>query len=42
MASALDGVHSLRHALQLYLADQEMRASFAALLDRAAPTPATI
>jgi cytochrome P450 len=39
VASALDGVHSLRHALQLYLADREMRASFAALLDRAAAEP---
>ena len=39
LASALDGVHSLRHARQLFVADREMRASFDALLDRAARDP---
>ena len=39
LASALDGVHSLRHARQLFVADREMRASFDALLDRAAREP---
>ncbi len=39
MASALDGVHSLRHARRLFVADREMRASFEALLDRAAREP---
>jgi cytochrome P450 len=39
MASALDGVHSLRHAVQLFLADRELQASFAALLARAAEQP---
>lgn len=39
VASALDGVHSLRHAVQLFLADRQMRASFAALLVRAAADP---
>ena len=39
MASALDGVHSLRHAVQLFLADRELQASFAALLARAAKEP---
>lgn len=39
MASALDGVHSLWHARQLFVADREMRASFAALLVRAAQEP---
>ncbi|MET3803259.1 cytochrome P450 [Nakamurella sp. UYEF19] len=39
VASALDGVHSLRHAVQLFLADRQMRASFAALLVRAAQEP---
>jgi cytochrome P450 len=39
VASALDGVHSLRHAVELFLADREMRASFAALLVRAAKRP---
>lgn len=39
VASALDGVHSLRHAVELFLADREMRASFAALLVRAAERP---
>ena len=40
VASALDGVHSIRHAMQLFVADREMRATFAALLDRAAQAPA--
>src|SRR6478672_3460551 len=39
VASALDGVHSLRHAMQLFVADREMRAMFAALLERAAQAP---
>lgn len=39
VASALDGVNSLRHALQLFLADREMQASFATLLERAAREP---
>src|SRR6476469_4085493 len=39
LASALDGVHSLRHARQLFVADREMRATFDALLDRAAREP---
>jgi len=39
VASALDGVHSIRHAVQLFLADRDMRATFAALLDRAAAEP---
>lgn len=39
MASALDGVHSLWHARQLFVADREMRASFEALLVRAAQEP---
>ncbi len=39
VASALDGVHSIRHAVQLFLADREMQASFAALLVRAANEP---
>lgn len=39
VASALDGVHSLRHALALFLADRRMRASFDALLVRAAHQP---
>lgn len=38
-ASALDGVHSISHAVQLFLADRQMRASFAALLVRAAEQP---
>lgn len=39
LASALDGVHSLRHARQLFVADRELRASFDALLERAAREP---
>ena len=39
VASALDGVHSLWHAVNLFLADREMRASFATLLERAAREP---
>ncbi len=39
VASALDGVQSLGHAVRLFGADREMRASFAALLDRAAREP---
>lgn len=39
LASALDGVQSLWHARQLFVADREMRASFEALLDRAAREP---
>lgn len=39
VASALDGVRSVPHALRLYLADREMRATFAALLTRAAADP---
>lgn len=39
LASALDGVQSLRHARALFVADREMRASFQALLDRAAREP---
>lgn len=39
VASALDGVQSIRHAVQLFLADREMRASFEALLVRAAQDP---
>jgi hypothetical protein len=39
MASGLDGVHSLRHALQLFRADRELQATFAALLARAAEQP---
>lgn len=39
VASALDGVHSVWHAVQLFVADREMRASFAALLTRAAAAP---
>ena len=39
VASALDGVHSLLHALQLFIADREMRATFADLLVRAAEHP---
>ncbi len=38
-ASALDGVHSIRHAVQLFLADRELKASLAALLNRAAAEP---
>src|SRR6478609_6919472 len=39
VASALGGVHSLRHAVQLFVADREMRSTFAALLIRAAEEP---
>ena len=39
VASALDGVHSIRHAIALYTADREMRATFEALLVRAAREP---
>ncbi len=39
VASALDGVHSLRHAISLFVADRQMRASFEALLVRAAAEP---
>lgn len=39
VASALDGVRSIGHALQLYLADRELQATFAALLERAAHDP---
>ncbi len=39
VASALDGVHSLWHAVQLFVADREMQATFAALLVRAANEP---
>src|SRR6478609_4926068 len=39
VASALDGVHSLRHAVQLFVADREMKSTFAALLIRAAQDP---
>ncbi|MEO5834267.1 MAG: cytochrome P450 [Nakamurella sp.] len=39
VASALDGVRSLPHAVQLYLADRQMRSTFAALLVRAAQDP---
>ena len=39
VASALDGVHSLAHAVQLFVADRQMRATFAALLARAATEP---
>ncbi len=38
-ASALDGVHSIRHAIQLFLADRELQASLAALMARAAEEP---
>ena len=39
MASALDGVQSLRQAVQLFRADRELQATFAALLHRAAVEP---
>jgi len=39
VASALDGVHSLRHAVALFVADRQMRATFDALLVRAAKEP---
>ena len=38
-ASALDGIHSIRHAVQLFLADRELQASLAALMARAAVEP---
>jgi hypothetical protein len=38
-ASALDGVHSIRHAIQLFLADRKLQASLAALMARAAEEP---
>ncbi len=39
MASALDGVQSVRHAVRLFRADREMQTTFASLLDRAAKEP---
>ncbi len=39
MASALDGVRSVGHALQLSIADRRLQAVFTALLERAATDP---
>lgn len=39
VASALDGVQSLSHAAQLFVADKEMRATFAELIQRAETEP---
>lgn len=39
LASALDGVQSISHAVKLFVADREMRATFDELLTRAAREP---
>ena len=39
MASALDGVQSISHAVRLFVADREMRATFEQLIDRATREP---
>lgn len=39
VASALDGVHSLWHAAQIFVADRQMRSTFSDLLKRAAENP---
>ena len=39
LASALDGVQSISHAVRLFVADREMRATFEQLLERAAREP---